>query len=97
MISNRAPLIKVGQLFLNEGLNEYLIVTRNHQGQIAYAGPGFRGNLEDYDFIEKFPAVDPADVDPAELQQLLAHCPENTIPTVGFIPEGSGNEEDEDE
>ncbi len=96
MISNRAPLIQVGQLFLNEGLNEYLIVTRNHQGQVAYAGPGFRGNLEDYDFIEKFPAVDPADVSNEELEQLLKHCPPNTVPSIGFIPEGTA-EDDEDE
>lgn len=94
MISNRAPLIKVGQLFLNEGLNEYLIVTRNNQGQVSYAGPGFRGSLEDYDFIDKFPAVDPDDVDSDELAQLLAQCPDGTEPSVGFIPEGSDGEDE---
>jgi len=92
-MSTRAPLIKVGQLFLNEGLNEYMIVTRNNQGQIAYAGQGFRGNLEDYDFIEKFPAVSPEDVDSAELAELLAHCPPNTEATVGFIGEGNADED----
>lgn len=87
MLSNRAPLIKVGQLFLNEGLNEYLIITRNNQGQVSYAGNGFRGSLEDFDFIEKFPAVDPSDVDPTELLQLLSNCPDGTSPSVGFVPE----------
>jgi uncharacterized Fe-S cluster protein YjdI len=96
MLSNRAPLIQVGQLFLNEGLNEYLIVTRNNQGQVSYAGAGFRGSLEDFDFIDKFPAVDPADVDPAELEELLSFCPPGTIASVGFIGEGSA-EDDEDE
>lgn len=95
MISNRAPLIKVGQLFLNESLNEYLIITRNNNGQVSYAGIGFRGCLEDLDFIDKFPAVDPADVDPTELLQLLNECPEGTIPSVGFIVEGADADEDE--
>ena len=92
MLSNRAPLIQVGQLFLNEGLNEYLIITRNNQGQVSYAGNGFRGSLEDFDFIEKFPAVDPADVDPSELEQLLSNCPPGTVAAVGFVGEGSDDE-----
>jgi len=95
MLSNRAPLIQAGQVYLNEGLNEYLIVTRNNQGQVSYAGNGFRGSLEDFDFIDKFPAVDPADVDPSELADLLANCPPNTKPSVGFIPEGTDDDEDE--
>ncbi len=94
MISNRAPLIKVGQLFLNEGLNEYLIVTNNNQGQVSYAGNGFRGSLEDFDFIDKFPAVDPDDVDATEINELLAHCPPDTEATIGFIGEGSGDEDE---
>jgi uncharacterized Fe-S cluster protein YjdI len=93
MISNRAPLIHVGQLFLNENLNEYLIITRNHQGQVSYAGNGFRGSLEDYDFIEKFPAVDPDNVEAEELQYLLSQCPPGTVASVGFISEGSDEDE----
>lgn len=92
--SNRAPLIHVGQLFLNEGLNEYLIVTRNNQGQVAYAGLGFRGNLEDYDFIAKFPAVNPEDVDAAELAQLLEFCPPGTEASIGFVGEGVADEDE---
>ena len=84
---NRSPLILVGQLFLNENLNEYLIVTRNNRGQISYAGPGFRGSCEDHDFIDKFPAVDPADVDEQELELLLTFVPPGTVPAVGFVGE----------
>lgn len=91
MISNRAPLIQVGQLFLNEGLNEYLIVTRNNQGQVSYAGNGFRGSLEDYDFMEKFPAVDPDNVATDEIQILLAFCPEGTEVSVGFVSDEEAN------
>lgn len=97
MISNRAPLIKAGQVYLNEGLNEYLIVTRNNQGQVSYAGPGFRGSLEDFDFIDKFPAVDPVDIPPDELAELVAHCDIGTPASIGFISEGTTGDDDEDE
>jgi len=50
MNPNRTPLIEAGQIYLNEGLNEYLIVTKNARGQIWYEGAGFRGQLEDFDF-----------------------------------------------
>lgn len=87
MISNRAPLIRIGQLFLNEQLNEYLIITKNNRGQISYEGNGFRGSCEDVDFIEKFPAVNPEDVDLVEVEYLLTFCPEGTVATVGFVGE----------
>ena len=87
MISNRAPLIKVGQIYLHEALNEYLIVTQNNRGQVYFQGNGFRGQSEDYAFIERFPAVDPADVDDVEIEYLLTMCPEGTEATVGFVEE----------
>lgn len=87
MIPVRSPLIQAGQFFLHEGLNEYLIVTKNDRGQITYQGNGFRGSLEDVDFLEKFPAVDPADVDEVEVDLLLSFCPPGTEASVGFIGE----------
>ena len=84
---NRAPLIKAGQLFLHEGLNEYLIVTQNKRGQVYYEGPGFNGSCEDYTFIERFPAVDPADVDQDELDTLINFCPPGTEASIGFVGE----------
>jgi len=86
-MSNRSPLIQVGQLYLNEYLNEYLIVTKNNRGQISYEGPGFRGSCEDVDFIEKFPAVNPEDVDEVEVKDLLFHCPPGTEASTGFVDE----------
>lgn len=86
-MSNRSPLIQVGQLFLNENLNEYLIVTKNNRGQIFYEGPGFRGQAEDYAFIEKFPAVNPEDIDQEELGHLLFFCPPGTQASTGFVDE----------
>lgn len=83
----RTPLIHAGQVFLHEGLNEYIIVTKNDRGQIAYQGDGFRGNLEDYDFLEKFPAVDPADIDDVEVEFLLSYCPPGTEASIGYIGE----------
>jgi len=87
MNPNRTPLIEVGQIYLNEGLNEYLIVTKNARGQIWYEGAGFRGQLEDFDFTEKFPAVDPEDVDPIEIEFLLSLCPPGTKASVGYVGE----------
>ncbi|WP_407306548.1 hypothetical protein [Acinetobacter sp.] len=87
MNPNRTPRVEVGQIYLNEQMNEYLIVTKNVRGQIWYEGSGFRGQLEDYDFTEKFPAVDPQDVDPSEIKYLLSFCPEGTEASIGFVDE----------
>jgi len=87
LLPTRAPLITVGQLYLNKQLNEYLIVTSNLRGQVRYAGPGFNGHSEDEAFIERFEPVDPADVEPTELLELLDFCPRGTRASVGFIRE----------
>jgi hypothetical protein len=87
LIPTRAPVIAAGQLFLNEALNEYLIVTKNQRGQIHYAGPGFKGFSEDHSFIDRFQPVDPADVEPAELRTLLELCPIGTRASTGYIAE----------
>lgn len=81
----KAPLILAGQVYLNADLNEYLIVTSNNRGQIFYEGIGFKGQAEDMAFIERFGPVDPVDVEPDELEELLRSCPKGTHPQVGFI------------
>lgn len=85
MIPTRAPVIVPGQLYLSEELNEYLIVTKNNRGQISYAGVGFKGHSEDQSFVERFRPVDPADVEPQEIQTLLDLCPHSTKVSTGFI------------
>lgn len=85
MSLDRAPLIAVGQIYLNEKLNEYIIVTKNNRGHIAYQGNGFRGQMIDEDFIEVFPPVDPSDVIEEELNMLISYCPVGAIPRIGFI------------
>lgn len=87
MNPNRPLLIQVGQLFLHEQLNEYMIVTRNDRGQISFEGSGFRGQLEDFAFIEKFQPVDPENVDQAEIEYLLTMCPPGTEALIGFVGE----------
>lgn len=87
MNPNRTPLIEAGQLYLNDSLNEYLIVTRNNRGQVYYEGSGFRGSCEDYTFLEKFQPVDPEDVDEVEINYLLSLCPEGTQAAIGIIGE----------
>lgn len=79
------PQIKVGGLYLNDFINEYLIVTKTNQGQIFYSGKGFTGQVNDESFLERFLPVDPADVQPEELKMLLAFCPPDTIPSMGFV------------
>lgn len=83
----RPPLIVAGQLYLNDFINEYLIVTANNRGQISYAGIGFRGQAEDATFIERFQPVNPEDVDKMELATLLSFCPDDVEASTGYIPE----------
>ena len=87
MLNHRAPIILAGQIYLDEQKNEYIIVTKNRGGFVSYSGNGFRGQRDDEVFIETYPPVDPADVDPAELQNLLSFCDPGTEPKVGFIKE----------
>ena len=84
---NRAPIITEGQLFLNEQLNEYLIVTASRRGQITYAGSKFKGHAEIESFLERFQPVDPVDVDAAELSGLVALCNPGVIASTGFVLE----------
>lgn len=78
-------MIAIGQLYYADPINEYLIVTKSARGQINYAGKGFVGHSEDQSFIERFQPVDPTDVDSAELEFLLSHCPPSTRASTGFI------------
>ena len=85
MMPQRAPLILVGQIYLSDELDEYLIVTKNNRGQVFYKGNGFSGQSEDSTFISSFQPVDPADVDDDEIELLLSFCPDGTEAKVGFI------------
>ena len=66
------PIISVGQLYLNETLNEYIVVTKNDKGYISYAGTTCCGKLEGENFIEAFPPVDPLDLSDSEKDMLLS-------------------------
>jgi hypothetical protein len=81
------PILLEGQLYYDEEKNEYLIITRNRGGVISYSGPGFRGQLDDEVFLDRFQPVDPADLDDGELNMLTAFCSPNTTAKVGFIKE----------
>ena len=87
MLQQRAPMIAVGQVYLQADLNEYMIVTKNARGQVTYAGKGFVGHAEDQSFIERFQPVNPVDVDSEEIDSLLNLCPPNTRASTGFILE----------
>lgn len=68
-------------------LNEYLVVTNNNRGHIAYAGRGFSGMADDEDFIERYQPVDPADVDETDSLLLLNFCKPGTLLSTGFYYE----------
>lgn len=85
MNQDRPPLITVGQVYLNETLNEYFVVTKNNRGHISYQGPSFRGQMADDEFIDLFPPVDPEDVSSEEQNQLLQYCGDNISLKTGFI------------
>lgn len=75
MLSYRPPIILPGQIYLNQEVNEYIVVVRNNRGTITYEGIGIRGMIDDEMLLDRFPPVDPADLEPhelAELQQFLA-------------------------
>lgn len=83
MSQTHTPIILAGQLYLNDFLNEYLIVTNSYRGQIAYIGKGFKGNLEIETFLERFLPVNPVDVDSEELNFLVSLCPPGTKASTG--------------
>lgn len=85
MILTRSPLIVVGQVFLNTGANEYAVITSNNRGHISFAGIGFKGQCDDVTFIERFPPVDPQDLDEYEVEELLSFVPTGTVLSTGFI------------
>lgn len=81
------PIILGGQLYLDTRKNAYLIVTKTRAGTISYSGIGFKGMLEDEQFILRFLPVDPADVANDELDGLIDLCPDGTQPRIGFFRE----------
>jgi hypothetical protein len=81
----RSPIILVGQVFLNEDANEYTVITNNNRGQLSFAGIGFKGQCEDVAFIERFPPVNPEDLDTMEYAEMLSFCPDGTLLSTGFI------------
>lgn len=80
-------IISAGQVYLDEQKNAYLIVTKTRSELVSYAGPGFRGQLDEDKFLNRFPPVDPEDVSSEELDCLLSHCPDGTTAKVGYIKE----------
>ena len=83
MTQIHTPIILAGQLYLNDFLNEYLIVTKSYRGQIGYAGKGFKGNLDSETFLERFLPVNPVDVDEPEIEFLVSLCQEGTNACTG--------------
>ena len=80
-------IISVGQVYLDEEKNTYIIVTKIRSELVSYAGPGFRGQMDEDKFLDRFPPVDPEDVSSEELDYLLSHCPDGTTAKVGYIKE----------
>lgn len=87
MNNHRLPMIRIGQLYLHEDLNEYIVITRTERGQVRYAGNGVNGHAEAITFLEKFQPVDPMDVEPQEIHDLLELCPIGTRASTGYIKE----------
>lgn len=92
MLCTKSPLIVTGQIYLNEELDEYLIVIKNNRGQVYYKGDGFGGQAEDASFMTRYLPVDPEDVEEEELVFLLSFCPDGTCAKIGYIM----NDEDEE-
>lgn len=81
----KSPLILPGQVYLNEQLDEYIVVTRTNRGQIFFRGVGIHGSAEDQEFVDYYPPVDPEDltgIERGELEGLV----EGLELLVGFVP-----------
>ena len=85
MKQSKPVIVQAGQIYYDEGKNDYLIVSRHQGDTTTYYGNGFRGMLETDVFLDRFQPVDPADVEPSELRTLLDFCPAGTTPKIGFI------------
>jgi hypothetical protein len=59
----------------------------SYSGQPFPGNLGYKGKMEDVDFIKRFQPVDPVDLLPAEHSQLLSFCNEGTTLKIGFIQE----------
>ncbi len=93
MQNHRAPIILEGQVYYDEGKNAYLVVTKKLGEMVSYTGQaftgslGFRGKLEDEEFVLKFQPVDPSDLSAGEAAELLSFCPPGTKLKIGYIKE----------
>lgn len=93
MHNQRTPIILEGQVYFDDGSNTYLVVTSKVGEMVRYIGQaftgnlGYRGSMEDIDFIERFQPVDPADLTADEVGELLNLCPTVKNLRVGFIKE----------
>jgi hypothetical protein len=85
MKSSKPVIILAGQVFFDDGKNEYLVVKHKHGEVVTYSGHGFRGMLEEEVFLEKFQPVDPEDLTVAEADYLSSLCAEGTTLKIGFI------------
>jgi len=79
--------VSAGQIYLDEEKNTYVTVIRRRPDQVQYAGPGFRGQMDEEKFLNRFPPVDPVDVSQEELDYLISLCPPGTEAKVGYIKE----------
>ena len=93
MQNHRAPIILEGQVYFDDTSNTYLVVTKKVGEMVRYVGQrftgnlGYRGSMEDVDFIERFQPVDPVDLTDDEMGELLNLCPTVKNLRVGFIKE----------
>lgn len=93
MQNQRAPIILEGQVYFDDVSNTYLVVTKKVGEMVRYTGQsftgnlGYRGSMEDIDFIERFQPVDPADLSTEETSELMCACPDGVTLKTGFIKE----------
>lgn len=87
----RSPILLEGQVYYDVNSNSYLVITKRNGEMVKYEGQpyegniGWRGNMEDIDFIERFQPVDPVDLTDEEAEQLLSFCDDKTTLKIGYI------------
>lgn len=81
----RTPIIAVGQVYLHNELNEYVVVTKSTRGDIQFKGIGFGGMNEIEKFLERFSPVDPIDLTVQETEVLVAILSKPIPLSIGWV------------
>lgn len=90
----RTPIMLVGQVYLHQENNEYVVVTGVRRTNVYFSGYGFNGMHDVEIFLERCGPVDPADLEPEETCTLMGLCEQHEL-LIGWVAPEEDEEEEE--